>query len=266
MKKRSLVTAVAMLIVSAVVLTSATYAWFASNADITAPTFSATVKNNNGGILISDVQGNWRTTVTDVEIKNSDTAHLIVENFIPVSGNVGEDAVSFTAGSLEGSAFTCSGGAADGYIKYTIFGKAQVNGTVTVAPGFSTNSEFVYGAVFVTKPDSTTEKVVMAQGTDSYLPVISDGKATDKNGNSIIDAEGEAVGVGAVELGDTVSAVAYTAASDITFDVEGGKTFSVTVYAWAEGQDANCSGSVSPKLTTCNMQFGFEPKAESTGA
>ena len=58
MKKRSLVAAIAMLMVSAIVLTSSTYAWFATSSAAAVDKFSATVTNNSGSLTVQAVNGN----------------------------------------------------------------------------------------------------------------------------------------------------------------------------------------------------------------
>ena len=66
MKKRLLITSIVMMLVVAVALSTATYAWFTSNANVTATTLSMTAAINEAPALeISYVntEGTWLTTI-----------------------------------------------------------------------------------------------------------------------------------------------------------------------------------------------------------
>ena len=66
MKKRLLLTSIVMMIVVAVVLSTATYAWFTSNASVTASTVTLTAESSGGTALgIGWLDGTTGTTITD---------------------------------------------------------------------------------------------------------------------------------------------------------------------------------------------------------
>ena len=64
MRKSALLSSIAMLVVSAIVLTSATYAWFSSSKDVNVTGIDSTVKVADG-LLISftGADGSWNTSL-----------------------------------------------------------------------------------------------------------------------------------------------------------------------------------------------------------
>ena len=102
MKKRSLFAAVAMLIVSAVVLTSATYAWFASGTEVTVSTVSADVSNSDGSIKISADGSNWKTTLANADLQ-AVASNILPAAFTPVS--IQPSNLNVVAGSITDGAF-----------------------------------------------------------------------------------------------------------------------------------------------------------------
>ena len=70
MKKRLLITSIVMMLVVAVALSTATYAWFTSNASVTANSISMTAAVNNAEALEINwlnTQGSWKTFIEAVE-------------------------------------------------------------------------------------------------------------------------------------------------------------------------------------------------------
>ena len=69
MKKRLLITSIVMMLVVAVALSTATYAWFTSNASVTANSINMTAAVNNAEALEINwvnTQGAWLTEITSV--------------------------------------------------------------------------------------------------------------------------------------------------------------------------------------------------------
>jgi hypothetical protein len=273
MKKRSLFAAVAMLIVSAVVLSSATYAWFASSANITSTTITSRVANSSGGILISEQNSNYRTEV-DQAAYNSQSSNFFPAKMDPVSGTFGTTAMSFNDCALQGKTFTASsaanskndsGVAADGWVTYTTYAKAQADGTLTLTPNFGTQSPFVYYAIFVKDSDGdikqTTDsqpaKLLLANGDDlSYKPITSDsGTATDTTLNNIVD-DSEAT-AGSITIASSAQTAAQTSAQTLAIGMTTDEVITITVYMWAEGQDAQCKGTVSSTEATSALAFSY---------
>lgn len=261
MKKRSLFAAVAMLIVSAVVLTSATYAWFASGTEVSVATIDAKVANADGSIKISADGSNWKTTLSKSDISNQ-SGNIVPAAFAPVSINPAN--LSVVGGSITDGSFA-AGAASGGYIKYTCYVKADVNCKVSVAPSASFGTGFIYAYV---KAGNNAYKVANSAGAKYYPIVLSGATAVDANGNNIVDdathdaytANGGTTpssfdtditenAFGGLVTPDGTSASALASELELTANVPE----TIVVYMWAEGQNTTCTGTVLEANSTIGL-------------
>lgn len=263
MKKRSLVAALAMLVVSAIVLTSATYAWFATSAAADVQSITATVSNNNGSVSVAATGTNAKSTSADVykvRITSADYENLCT-NLNPVSmswnsgpqfNKVSYDTTtfsSFAAGSQNGDYLTYQF-----KVKGANAADAQATKSVTLTPTFTTNTgAFCNGLISVNDGTTTTYYSYIAGGSYESLIALTNTTITDTNGNGIVD-NGDAGLAAATDLatiptaqnnGPTVgtSGSAITILSGIAAGSSAEAT--VTVWVWAEGQDSGCVGNVN---------------------
>lgn len=255
MKKRSLFSAVAMLIVSAIVLTSATYAWFAQGTTVSVDTVSATVSNSDGSILISADGQNWKAALTQSDLE-AQAANSIASAFTPVSFNPANE--NIVAGSITGGVFTAATATAGTYIKYTCYVKSDVDVTANVNPNFAPGTSFIY-AYIKTANDATL------RGTGKYYPIVNaNGTATDANGNNIVDdSTHDAYTIntlGTPASFDTDIAEGLLAASAVepdadalTIDLVAGQSQTIVVYMWAEGQNTACTGTVAAATSSIGL-------------
>lgn len=263
MKKRSLVAAIAMLIVSAIVLTSSTYAWFASSASASVTGINATVSNNNGSISVAPTGTYAKAAVKDIyktAITGNDYENLCT-NLNPVSMNftttpqfnkVNYDTAKFTS-------FTAGGENSD-YLVYQFKVKASnaadasAARTVSMGTSFTTNSgAFCNGIVAVTVNSTTTYYFYNGGGSYEALVAMTAGSTgiEDTNGNAIVDA-GDANLVAASDLVQSTSFATAglvdgpSSISVLTGIAAGAEAeATVTCYVWAEGQDSGCTGNVN---------------------
>ena len=272
MKKRSLFAAVAMLIVSAVVLTSATYAWFASGSKADIDTIGASISNSDGTLLISVDSTNWGTNLEYADWFPGGT--LITGNKVPstndaTSGYAVLTPVSFDApngvfvgGSLSqitdsSSAnykdfqFTAAS-ATSGWIDLKYYVKSTAACNITLTPTFSSDINFIYGAITATVDSTTTTNVVGKSTATGYVPVVAtSGTAMDTNtANGIVDAA-EDTGNTLLKQGASNTVVPLTGtAKNLTFTYSQAMADAETavechIIIWAEGQDASCTGKVT---------------------
>ena len=270
MKKRSLVAALAMLMVSAIVLTSSTYAWFATSNKAQVTGVQASVENADGSILISATgdEGTFATSVNYADFKDK-TGNVTPDAFTPVSYNPagdtwirgsisqGENADdTATYGKLVFKPQIANGGE---YIKIKVYMKATAACTVNVSGTMNSAYNFIYAAIH---DDSTASNYkVFANGERSYTPVISATEGIDKNADSIMTADdtntdGSTSYTGLA--GAPVNAKATGNDLSVTFTAEeatAGTVKTVTVYVWAEGNDPACAGSL--KSETCGVTLNF---------
>ena len=264
MKKRSLFAAVAMLIVSAIVLTSATYAWFASSNQASMGTFTAGIQNTGGAITISADGQEFKTTLAQADfyvggditgsIKQTADAQfpatLTAVSFDPATQNAPAVAGSYSGTTFSGTAAPNDG---TGYVKYAIIVKADAACTVnvTLTSSQSSAAPYIWAAIKGTTAPIIVNGNAVNSAARQYVPataVAAGGTSpVDADGDWVIDAS-EATGTN-VTLGSAVSASGTNnnAMGTLVFTEAGTKT--ITVYEWAEGQDAACNGTINGQST-----------------
>jgi len=285
MKKRSLFAAVAMLIVSAIVLTSATYAWFAASSTIDIASFTATTDATSGGLVVSASgnDGTWVTQLTKANYQNDSGSVTNVfptsDKFEPVTGNIdASDALTLKTGSLAGTTFTWADATATaGYIQYTTFVMSpSSNGLVEVKPTLAKSSadgaanlaKFIY--YYATIENVTTTGSTVSGGTvaavsknykanalesRSYNAIVSGtaGNYNDGDSNGIISSA-EASALTITSQGTFPAFAQANANTALQFNAVAGAIYKITVTVWAEGQDATC---VSGSGSACSAQVGL---------
>jgi len=253
-KKRAILSAVAMLVVSAIALSSATFAWFSAGTQVAVQQVSASIGNNDGSLLISADNSTFDYEVTTDDLLAYTPNIFPMESgsevtnggtFTPVSVNPTTGSV--VGGSIDGTThFFTSAAATGGYVKYSFWLKATTAmPNVTITPTFTRGQPFVYAAVV----PSTGSTVVLGTAADSYFPVVKTGiSKLDVNSNDIYDVpDSPAVG----DLGSQVTASGTDTA--LTVSLAAGVAFKVDVYVWAEGNDADCSGPVSSQVASLSF-------------
>lgn len=289
MKKRSLVAAIAMLVVSAIVLTSSTYAWFASSANASVSGISANVANNNGALQVtattnaSAASPQPKTTLTDADFN-------LITDLNPVSMSIADgaqpafykanyDGTTFTPGAA-GAASTITSGVASGdYVKYG-FDVTYTNGdtsaqVVEIAPTWSQTSNFTYALIEFTRDvsgTSTTTYYLCGTGyAGTYEPLVgitANTTVTDSNkaANKVDIIDDQDDNHTNATIGNVVGATAFTAGDKLTFAAAAADTnnptvvttASVNVYIWAEGQDPQCYGTAASGSGTMTFAIGLQ--------
>lgn len=270
MKKRSLVAALAMLMVSAIVLTSSTYAWFATSTTAKVTGINATIQNSDGTVTIS-ANGTTFNTVLAYSDFQGISGNTLATTYTPVSFDV--DNNTFIKGKIaqaeagtdmlfKPESLTENGGE---YTKITIYVKATAPGKVKASVSYATpaSAPFFYSAL---ASESVATKVYNSESR-TYKPVMAAAAGNtyyDKNINDILDTSdfnttSDSEGV----LGDDVTAVVAdtldTTKLVLNFTEAGTKT--VDLYVWAEGNDAACNSSVTRVDASINVDFAFEPNS-----
>ena len=248
MKKRSLISAVAMLIVSAIVLTSATYAWFASGSNAYVETISATITNSDGSILLSADGGTqWLSTIGQGNFTASTGSFSSA--YAPVSVTVAANP-AVVGGQLDGSNFQAvAATAGNEYTKFSYKLKTTVDATVSCAPSFATAVDYGYALVII----NGTTYLYGKDTARTYNPIsnaadLTTVKGVDSNNNYIMDS------------GDSLcpaigAATQPTNPGTITIDTTANNPVDIDVYIWAEGQDASCHGTVNAQEISIGFSF-----------
>jgi len=289
MKRRSIFAAVAMLVVSAIVLSSATYAWFAANNSASVTQIEATVTNATGNLTLQATGTNAKDTSEKLALSNTDYYLSSVAADVTAANAAGKTTVltSLTPVSLSCSAagaistykvgydatyFTAGGAGSENvdYMAYSFnvkYANSDTAKSIKMTPTWS-GSAFTYGIVQVTVDGTTTNyfyggssgDLSDSDATTPYEPVASVTAAsiTDSAPKTIIDATDtgySAADMTDLEAGGLVEGP--TAATEIFAVTAGGgaKTATVKVIVWAEGQDAQCNGDLG--TNTSYFTFGF---------
>ncbi len=244
-KKRALLSAIAMLVVSAVVLSSATFAWFVAGDNANINTIAANVATSSS-IQISADKVSWTATLNAADMTQAqvDFPALGLDNSFPALLS----AVSFNAlgdraiydGALENNkAFTATGVAdqATKLVKFTFWIRsgedASIVYTTSTLTGAANNA--VYSAVQIgdAGADNAASKtpVVFVGTTNSYTPIGAATNGTDTDNNGIMN------GAEFPTYGTPVTGTLFAAATPMGMTAMAERQ--VIVYMWLEGQDAN---------------------------
>lgn len=257
MKKRSLVASIAMLLVSAIVLSTSTYAWFSAGAAVSVGEITATIQETDGSIKVcatnSQTESDWGDTLSTAAIQAVST-YSFPEYISPISCQPAATP-TFISGSLTSSesngvvtqSLATGTNVAGKYTKYSFFLKAGAAGTrAQIVPAFTTTLNYVMGLVVV----GDQSAVFSANNTITYNPITNNNTTltdTDKDG-IISTTEGSSSVGSAVTTGGTSMAAPFQVTFASTTDVK-----QVDVYIWAEGQQASCTGS--PVAGTASFSF-----------
>ncbi len=242
-QKRAILAAIAMLVVSAVALSSATFAWFSAGDSVNVADVGASVSNSTGSILISKNNADWVTSLTATDLATVGT-NLLPTQLIPVSVTPSTSGAQVVAANIEDGVFTATGLASGGFIKYVVYVKATVDCTATVTPTFAAGAAgtFCYGMV-----EHSASTLVLNPAARTYYPIEDDALTCSDNNpaNDIVDAAESATG-----LGDVVTSVAT---GNISLTLTADVSQLLTIYVWAEGQDSTCRGAIPSTNTSISL-------------
>lgn len=242
-KKGAILSAVSMLVVSAIALSSATFAWFSSGNAVGVDQIQASVSNSDGSILISatGVGETWKTQLTLTDLQGV-ASNSLPAALVPVSATLAEQ--QFIGGSITDATFTATGLTTAGFVKYTVYIKATTAANVNITPVFGSSVAFCYGGVI----QGTTSLLLNANAGRSYNPIDNAALvAPDTNTDDILNPSEVTTG----DLGAPELATQATANIPLTMAVE--QVYPITVYVWAEGQDASCRGIVPPSSSNMTL-------------
>jgi hypothetical protein len=250
MKKRSLFAAVVMLVVSAIVLTSSTYAWFASGSTASVGQILTTVQNSDGSLVVSANGTDWKTALTYQDFSGLfETGNELY----PVDVTPGTDP-TIRSCAYDGETFTAGAANANGakYLDYTWqFKSNNFDKTIELTPTFAAGSlgSFVYGLIIV---DGHYYVFSSASG-DQYFPI------SEANTTATEAAPADGVIQSAEVVTGAISSTPVTASTltngKISVAATANTPVSVRCLVWAEGQDAGCAGAC--QQTGAGFNFGL---------
>ena len=226
MKKRALISAIAMLVVSAIVLTSATFAWFSMGKKVTVEQFKANVSEADGLLISAYEDKDFNTSVSLKDIRDAKDADLSIPNegskISPVSSN-GKS--TFIAGYKDDQGKLQTSVAADGsYYKIPLYIKYSGTETATIAldgttVGTGDKESNAYKAVRVAIDKAAYVFAPNSETNETFKYVAKDGGSEEKLETVVTDATN----------------------NNLTFPLDPGSTTKIIVYVWLEGTDPQCT-------------------------
>lgn len=220
MKNKKVMLAFLMLLVTAVALTTASYAWFTANTAVSLGNLDVNVTASNG-IQVSMNATSWKSTLTTNEIKT--TGYLNNKNQFPTTLNAVSTVGSTTTGQFDmfygelaenGTLSTTlleepqSNDAAK-YVAFDLFIKSSVDKTIKLNTGSgvtAVNAANSEGTINDTKLKSSSRIGFLKQGTDSTnTPATAIALAGGTKDTQVIwepnadDHTTTAIGLGAVQ-------------------------------------------------------------------
>lgn len=226
MKKNALLSSVAMLIVSAIVLTSATYAWFSAAKEAKIEGFSVNVQAAEGLQMSVDGGTTWKNNFVASDIIGKPGA-IVADVLMPVSTTNFTDFVGGAINESEEVVLTSVGAAEKGFYQFKIKLRAFSDMTLTLKDStFNANKDSTKKAMKIAlKPTVAGSNIVM--GFDNLLDSWN-GVSTTGN----VPTSG-----GIITTGTEITPVAKetpTIALSANVEVE------YTVSVWLEGNDPDC--------------------------
>jgi len=241
MKKRSLFAAVAMLIVSAIVLTSSTYAWFSSQAKANVNQVTANiVAGDVGNVQVQTGSTSWKSSLSNSELGGNFTGLLPVDYYPKTTTDTEKtltyDGMYFTNVTAPDSTLIKSYSWNVKAMQADNTKKIKIPVTFGLNSG-STNNPCLCGAIVVDASGSSPTTYTFGSGS-GYNTLGTITAATESGtANGIIDtgefADTEAFG----------TTVTFDNPSEIYITSNIATAHTIDCYLWVEGQHPACTGS-----------------------
>lgn len=205
-RKKMLLSSIAMLLVALIALGSATFAWYITNATVTAETSQFSAASADGLVIRHNINDAWSAKITDLVTKDSlSPASIDYATFANLKGATGQGTAfddgtlsgaltgatvengttflvdTFYVASSSGSAKTCtftieSGTVAGTYMNIAIFVGDTLQKVYTSTPSLTSTQKIEYsGGTYSTASDTQT---IEALGNKTVTTTMS---AADKN-------------------------------------------------------------------------------------
>lgn len=246
MKKRSLFAAVAMLIVSAIVLTGSTYAWFSSAGVAYVQKAEATISvSDQSNIQVKTGSLAWGQTLTMQQLTSSNSPkQLQAVDFDPQTSTTAIKTLDY-----DGTYYTgITNGSLDNVLRYSWQVRAVNPGTKTT---LNIPVEFAAGGdtpalIGVVQVVEQGDSGWYTYGNTSWKPLGSVTAATETAGTAGVIDDGDITNSGEA-LGSSKSASNLSGTISITGDTTHPLTdgYHINVWVWAEGQSAACTNSIA---------------------
>lgn len=246
MKKRSLFAAIAMLVVSAIVLTSATFAWFSMGDSVSVTQFTVGVAEADG-LMISADNSSWGTSVALSTIYTANNYKNIVYNsgdlMFPVSGTGDPNGTWFSGYSAAGTPVieqvNRTGADPEKGLFFCFPVWILYKGTGTQAVDLSAST--IANTSGATKDALKAARLAIAVGDTGTASKVYVPDNTDDSTYQYVSSV-----TGTVPTPTTfTNGVITSNLSDLSVTLTAGTAAKVWVVLWLEGTDAQCTDDVA---------------------
>lgn len=238
MKRRALITSMALLLVAIVCLSTATYAWFTSNPIATATGFAVNT-STSGNLLIAEgsspAAGDFHTTIA---------LSSVTSTFQPVStvdcANWWTAEAEAPESSPKAASDSYSAASSSNYFTKVVTFKSDDAGTLYLS-GISKTKD-------ANDSDLLESSLRVAVKVGNGSPVIC----------SLVERSG-AIAVNAAGNGTSACVPEYTYTSSTTAigNITAGGTITATIYIWIEGEDTRCFTNNASSYTLSDIDLSF---------
>lgn len=252
MKRKALITSTAILLVAVMCLATASYAWFTAGTQATIEAFNISIEAADSALQLApaDMSNGYAAGTYVSALDKADWAEgwaIMDENFQAVS--TADGANFYTAPYSDATnQWKSDALASDGYLLFSFYAKAPVDGSATLnitTNGNSTFNSAVKVGVKVGSGDFNTYDLAVDEN-DKYQPMTAVGAACEKVDGYFVPVSG-ATGFGAARTQE-----AY-AAQTVNFEADVEQL--ITVAVWLEGMDKDCTGSWSMSGQEVSVNF-----------
>ena len=242
---KKIIPSICMLLVTAVLMGTSTYAWFSMNKTVTATGMKVKASTSSNLIISANKIENFDSTNNEYELNFNDGDYTSLTPVSSANGKVfyvaTEEADKPNASGLKpGAQFKAQGKAAENTTTYWVtktahigvkgvnpFGALSVNAEVTHVGTVNDKTKAIYKALRIA--------VYYNQTAVNNAAVIFGGETTT------ITTWAAANGEGAVATStENVSTVNESTAIAGLSTLEVNKDYEITIVIWLEGQDTNC--------------------------
>lgn len=265
--KKRLASAVAMLLISSMMLGTATYAWFSMNTTVTATGMNVKARAEEGLVIAPAVSGTYDRTATSVktdvaELYPGSTADL-TNWWHSVSTNPG--AANTQQAYTAGTAWTANSGTYGNYVIHDFYIRSSADAALTVTSLNISRVDVTVngGAALQDLSPSIRVGVRIAgdetsgtQNTYIFAPITgADTACTIQPGSPTGTTPVAYTGTGRINPAESTAPVS-TAITSIPAKSQAG--IHVEVFIWFEGEDSHCiSNNLVASLQQLNVEVDF---------
>lgn len=237
-RRRVLISSMAMLLVALVALSTATFAWFSTKTTATAK--GVNVKTSQASSLVLSLdQQEWKSEI-DLGIANADGTSKVLEpgSTADLSTWFAATSTGYDLGTVDTTTIT-SGAAGTNYAAKTFYIKS-------IGEDLSVDWSIVFDA-----NQETTDKAYMRTAMT----------LTDTTTNNVFWWSDDGATTAAISKADgtTADVESSAAVTGTMATLDADKVYTLNIYVWFEGQDAQCIDSNAG--TVCDFDVVFSKTA-----